>query len=102
MVNVEIGDRCLIGADAVITDTDFHPVSPSRGRRYAKVPAGKPEDRIIVGSDVFIGTKSVILKGVRIGDGSVIGAGSVVTKSVRSHTIVAGNPAKPVGTVTRK
>ncbi len=55
-------------------------------------PATKGD--IIIGNDVWIGTKSMILSGVQIGDGAIIGAGSVVTKNVPSYTIFAGNPAK--------
>lgn len=50
----------------------------------------------VVGNDVWIGMKSVILSGVQIGDGAIIGAGSVVTKNVAPYTIVAGNPAKMI------
>jgi acetyltransferase-like isoleucine patch superfamily enzyme len=49
---------------------------------------------IIVGNDVWIGAKSTIMSGVKIGDGSIIGAGSTVTKDVPPYSIVAGNPAK--------
>ena len=52
---------------------------------------------VIIGDNVFIGNNSIILKGVTIGDAAVIGAHSVVTKDVPPGTIVAGNPAKPVG-----
>lgn len=55
----------------------------------------KHEDKeIVVEDNVWIGTKCIILKKVRLGKGSVIGAGSVVTKDVSPYTIVAGNPAK--------
>jgi acetyltransferase-like isoleucine patch superfamily enzyme len=51
---------------------------------------------ISVGTNVFIGSDSLILAGVSIGDNTVIGAGAVVTKDVASHTVVAGNPARPI------
>lgn len=98
--NVEIGDRCLIGADVTIADTDFHPVSPWAGRRYAHMPTPQVSDSIVIESDVFIGAGTYILKGVKIGRGAVVGAGSVVTKDVESNTIVGGNPAKPIGLVS--
>lgn len=99
-IGVEIGDRCLVGADVTIVDTDFHPVAPWRDRRYAARPEAKESDRIVIGSDVFIGTQSIILKGVTIGDGAVVGAGSVVTANVPATTIVAGNPARTIGSVS--
>ncbi len=52
------------------------------------------ETPVIIGNDVWIGEKAIILKKVKIGDGSVIGAGSVVTKSVPPFSVVSGNPAK--------
>jgi putative colanic acid biosynthesis acetyltransferase WcaF len=52
---------------------------------------------IDVGADAFIGAKAIVLPGVRIGEGAVIGAGSVVTKDVDPWTTAAGNPAKPIG-----
>lgn len=54
------------------------------------------EKPIIIGNDVWIGEKAIILKRVRIGDGSIIGAGSVVTKDVPGNSIIAGNPAKVI------
>jgi acetyltransferase-like isoleucine patch superfamily enzyme len=92
-IGIMIGERCLIGADVLIADTDFHQLSPEN-RRYAPIPQATEADKIYIGDDVFVGAKSLILKGVSIGDGSVIGAGSVVTKDVDPNTIVAGNPAR--------
>ena len=54
------------------------------------------EKAIVIEEDVWIGTRSIILPGVRIGKGSIVGAGSVVTKSVPQFSIAAGNPAKVV------
>jgi len=59
--------------------------------------AALPENRIDIGDDVWIGFGSVVLSGVRIGDGAIVAAGSVVTKDVDDFAIVAGVPAKPVG-----
>lgn len=63
---------------------------------------GKPDNGLkfcsdtVVGNDVWIGTEAIIMPGVKIGDGAVIGARSIVTKDVESYTIVAGNPAKVI------
>lgn len=92
-VSVKIGNECLIGANVVIADTDFHPVKPA-GRRYNENPLEIGAAPVEIGDNVFIGTGAIILKGVRIGKNSVIGAGSVVTRDVPPDTIVAGNPAK--------
>jgi chloramphenicol O-acetyltransferase type B len=54
------------------------------------VPAGPTE----IGNDVWIGRRAIIMPGIRIGDGAVVGAGSIVTKDVASYAIVAGNPAR--------
>jgi acetyltransferase-like isoleucine patch superfamily enzyme len=93
VVAVEIGERVLIGADVVIADTDFHPLD-AMPRAGAAIPAGSQDDRVVIESDSFIGARAIILKGVTIGVGSVVGAGSVVTKDVPPGCIVAGNPAR--------
>lgn len=54
------------------------------------------DDKVIIGNDVWIGTKAIILNGVKIGDGAIIGAGAVVTKDVEPYAIVAGVPAKTI------
>jgi acetyltransferase-like isoleucine patch superfamily enzyme len=90
---VEIGDGCLLGANVVVADTDFH-VLRNRSRRYMGTPPGEPSDGVRIGRNVFIGTGSVILKGVSIGDDAVIGAGSVVARSVPAGAVCAGSPAR--------
>lgn len=97
-IGVSIGSRCLIGADVLICDTDFHPIS-YENRRYADLPTPHEMDRVYLGDDVFVGARAIILKGVTIGRGSVVGAGSVVTKSFADFSIIAGNPAKKIGDV---
>lgn len=89
---VTIGERCLIGADVVIFDTEFHNLDP-RGRRYGEPKWDKISAPVVIGDDVFIGTRSMIMKGVTIGSGSIIGAGSIVSSDVPSNTIAAGVPA---------
>lgn len=99
-IGIEIGEGTLIGADATIVDTDFHPVHAFE-RRYLPMPSARDLDRVCIGRDVFVGAGAVVLKGVTIGDGAVIGARSVVTKNVPAGMIAAGNPASIVGQVAK-
>ena len=96
--SVIIGDRVMLGADTVITDTDFHVVNTAQ-RRYIR--EGIPSSPVVIEDDVFIGMRSIVLKGVRIGEGSVVGAGSVVTRDIPPYAIAAGQPARVVGSVER-
>lgn len=86
-----IGNNVNLGANSVIIDTDFHPLNPVL-RKLS--PQNGDTSPVIIEDDVFIGMNTMILKGVTLGKGSVIGAGSVVTKSIPSNSIAAGNPAK--------
>lgn len=96
---VTIGDRCVIGANVIIADTDFHSLDPAIRSTLAddQFAVHSP---VSIGCDVFIGGNSIILKGVSIGDGAVIGAGSVVTRSIAPGMIAAGNPAHPIAKVS--
>ena len=86
-IRIEIGDHTLIGPQTIIYDTDWHGID---GNPAKMLP-------VIIGNHVWICTKAIILKGVHIGDNSIIASGSVVTKDVSANTIVAGNPAKKIG-----
>lgn len=92
---VEIGDNCLIADRVFIADNNGHPIDPVRRRLGQKVNLDEISP-IRIGNNVWLGYQSVILKGVTIGDNSIIGANSVVTKDVPANTIVAGNPAVTV------
>jgi acetyltransferase-like isoleucine patch superfamily enzyme len=90
---VQIGDRVLLGANVVVMDTDFHPLHPDQ-RRVDTMNANHAP--VIIEDDVFIGMNAMILKGVRIGAGSTIGAGSVVAKDIPPRSLAAGNPARVI------
>ena len=80
---VEIGENCAISWDVTITDTDYHSINNN-----------KSTSPVFIEDKVWIGCKSTILKGVRIGKGSVVAANSVVTKDVPPNCLVAGVPAR--------
>lgn len=89
--SITIGNNCLIGANTIIVDSDFHYLSHTqRIKNNNGIPPGK---KILIGSNVFIGMNCIILKGVSIGNDSVIGAGSVVSHDIPPKQIWAGNPA---------
>jgi maltose O-acetyltransferase len=89
--SVSIGNRCLIGDAVLILDSDFHDLS-TEGRH--SLPAAT--EPVVLEDNVFIGSRVIILKGVTIGKDSVIGAGSVVVRSIPPGVIAAGNPAKVI------
>lgn len=78
----------------MITDTDFHQLSPV-GRRYSSEMNARTEP-VEIEDDVFIGARVIILPGVRIGVGSVVGAGSVVTRDIPAYSVCVGNPARVI------
>lgn len=94
---VTIGEYVGLGANVSIIDTDFHPINPYL-RKYANDENTNSKE-IEIGDFAWIGANSMILKGVHIGRGAVVGAGSVVTHDVPEFTIYAGNPAKFVKNV---
>jgi len=92
--SISIGDRCMLGANCGLFSTDYHPLHPAdRHDRTARAVQTAP---VTLENDVWIGANALILKGVTVGASSIVGAGSVVTKSVPPGVIVAGNPARIV------
>lgn len=103
--SISIGSNVLISHNVGISDTSAHEFNfLERSERYKDLLLnGFPKDKagiltasIVIEDFVWINFNSIILKGVRIGKGAIIAAGSVVTKNVPSFTLVAGNPARVV------
>lgn len=92
--SITVGRRCLIAANCQIFDGSGHDLSFSDVANRINTKGGSRP--IVIEDDAWIGANSIILPGVRIGHGSIIGAGSVVTKDVPPMVIAAGNPAKVV------
>jgi len=88
---IEIGKDCMFSADIVIMNTDVHRIYDIDTK--LKTNEGKS---INIGNHVWLGMRAIILKGVTIGDNSIVAAGSIVTKDVKANTIVSGNPARQV------
>lgn len=91
--SIRIGNNVKIDCGTCIYTTDFHSLGPvtRAGKDDMKNRKSAP---VVIENNVFIGAKCIILKGVTIGENSVVGAGSVVTKSIPANEIWAGNPAK--------
>lgn len=91
VVRIEIGNGCQIGTNVQILAAD-HPRDPALRRQALE--SGKP---VRIGTNVWIGSGAIILPGVTIGDDSIVGAGSVVTRDVPAGATVVGNPAREHG-----
>ena len=91
MSSIRIGRYCRIGDASQIFDCDFHQLDPA----HRHVGTGLIES-VTIGDNVWLGSRVMILRGVNIGDNSVIGAGSVVTHSIPANSVAVGVPAKVI------
>ncbi len=98
---IEIGAGTLIGHGAQVFDNDSHPVDPEgRERQWRRIRYAERQPftvglaPVTIGRRVWIGMYALVLKGVTIGDGAVVAAGSVVTRDVPPLTVVGGNPGR--------
>lgn len=82
---MKIGDNCAIGTDFTAMDSNFHKIND--------LCVTKP---VVIEDHVWIGTRVTVLPGVNIGEGAIIGAGSVVTNNIDPHCLAVGNPAKVI------
>ena len=108
-LQIIFGNYVVIGWNATVADTDFHPISPAEriADAIACSPLGEgkprpaiPRKTVRIEDDVWIGPNATILKGVTIGQGAWIEAGSLVTRDVPARARVLGNPAQIVGEVS--
>jgi acetyltransferase-like isoleucine patch superfamily enzyme len=90
--SVKIGSHCLLGHYTFVMDNDQHDVVT-----HTELPQSEP---VIIEDYVWIGSKAVILPGVRIGSRAVIGAGSIVTSDIPPRCVAAGNPARVLRPLT--
>ena len=92
--SITIGKNCLIAANTQIIDGNGHELSfPNVENRIKTVDEPKP---VVIEDNVWIGANVIILPGVTIGEGSVIAAGSIVSKNIPSMVVAGGNPARVI------
>jgi acetyltransferase-like isoleucine patch superfamily enzyme len=90
-VRIIIGDGCLFGSETHVLASDMHSIIDRSSRQRIN-----PARDIIIGARVWIGFRVVVLKGTRIGEGAIIGAGAVVSGDIAPYCAAVGNPARPV------
>jgi acetyltransferase-like isoleucine patch superfamily enzyme len=95
---ITIGRKCRIAAGVWMFDSPGHPSDPE-ARLNDSPPSESDVRPIAIGDNVWIGGRAVIFPGVTIGEGSIISAAAVVTADVPANSVVAGNPARRIGTL---
>lgn len=93
--SIRIGDNCMLAANVVISDSDWHGI-------YNRIRPFRCTKPVTIGNNVWLGERVIVTKGVCIGENSVIGAGAVVSKDIPANCIAAGNPARVIKTINPK
>jgi len=91
---IVINDDVKIGGNVVIYDSDFHSLDPNERNSIPEIKHNVQNKPVIINKGAFIAAHVTILKGVEIGENSIVGAGSVVTKNIPANELWGGNPAK--------
>jgi acetyltransferase-like isoleucine patch superfamily enzyme len=99
-LEITIGNNVKIGGNTVIYDTDFHSLDHQCRTNPNCDSLNTKKEKVTIGNDVFIGAHTTILKGISIGDNSIIGASSLVSKNIPKDEIWGGNPAKFIRSVS--
>lgn len=94
-LDIEIGNNCMLAAESYLSDCDWHGV-------YNRTRPFRCSKKLVLEDNVWIGFRSIIGKGLRIGKNSIVAAGSVVVNDVPADTIVGGNPAVPIKQINPK
>lgn len=92
--SIEIEDNVKIGGNTVIYDTDFHSLDVNLRKDKKEDKKNAKCEKVIIKKNVFIGAHSTILKGVTIGENSIIGSCSLVSKNIPNDEIWGGNPIR--------
>ncbi|WP_331344814.1 acyltransferase [Cellvibrio sp. UBA7661] len=90
--SIRIGDNCMFAANVIISDSDWHGI-------YNRIRPFRCTKPVVIENNVWLGERVIVTKGVTIGENSVVGAGSVVTKSIPPNSVTAGNPARIIKTI---
>jgi maltose O-acetyltransferase len=89
--SISLGQGCQIGDQVMIIDCDFHEVNPE-----TRINSTGGISPVVIGNNVWLGSRVIILKGVQIGDHSVVAAGSIVFSSIPERSLAAGVPARVI------
>jgi acetyltransferase-like isoleucine patch superfamily enzyme len=106
---IQIGNYVVLGWNVTIADSDFHPIAPAERlvdtEACSPLNPGRSRNQhivcrpVVIENDVWVGPNATILKGVRIGQGSFIEPGAMVTRDIPARSRVLGNPAVVIGTL---
>lgn len=91
--SIRIGDDVMFASNVCIFDNPSHPIEPARRHLPFRLDETAP---VVIGNNVWIGMNCFVMRGVTIGDNSVVAAGSVVTRSIPANSVAAGNPARVI------